>query len=112
MPLSNSKWNSLLQEILTYMQDSPHSSDLLREHTSYILRREIHEKLSSLFREAQLPLPPATNMGDVVNDLTANSTGLPDFYAMAENLIVQGAASPHFSTACAIVAQLWGGGRG
>lgn len=60
--------------------------------------------------EARLPFPSDTNMGDVVNHLTANSTSLTDLYSVTESLIIQGAASPHFLTTCTILSQLWGGG--
>ena len=97
-------------ELMTYLQHSPNASPLIKQHTSHILNREIEEQLSSLFRSAQFPLPPATNMEQVVNSLTANSTSLPDLYETADSLLVQGAASPHFASACTIVAQLWSGG--
>ncbi|XP_047314119.1 cytochrome c oxidase subunit 1-like [Impatiens glandulifera] len=87
---------------MAYLQDSPNASPLIKEHASHILNREIKKQLSSLFRSAQFPLPPATNMEQVVNSLTANSTSLPDLYETADSLLVQGAASPHFSSACGI----------
>ena len=62
--------------------------------------------------EARLPFPSDTNMGDVVNHLTANSTPLPDLYAMVEDLSIHGATSPHFSTAVTFVSQFFGGDGG
>ena len=104
------RFRRVLGEIITYLQHSPNASPQIKHHTAHILNREIEEQLSSLFRSAQFPLPPATNMEQVVNLLTANSTSLPDLFETADSLLVQGAASPHFASACTIVAQLWSGG--
>jgi hypothetical protein len=48
----------------------------------------------------------------VVNHLTANSTPLPDLYAMVEDLSIHGATSPHFSNAVTFVSQFIGGDGG
>ena len=100
----------LLRGILTYMDHSPHTPEPLKAQTAHMLHDEIGDLLNSVLNRADIPLPPGTNMGGVVNQLTTNSTSLTDLYSVTESIIIQGAASPHFLTTCTILSQLWGGG--
>lgn len=88
----------------------PSYPEPLKAHTAHMLHDEIGDLLNSVLNRADIPLPPGTNMGDVVNQLTTNSTSLTDLYSVTESLIIQGSVSPHFLITCTILSQLWGGG--